>query len=271
MLGELEKWLQEIGLAKYAGAFAEHEIGFLDLHLLTDDDFKELGIPLGPRRRLQSALQQHRAASHVARDDAQSASSSPGERRQVTVLFADLSEFTRMAGELDAEELHRILNRYFHVVDAIIQRYGGRIDKHIGDGVMAVFGAPVAHTNDPERAVRAAYEIRSAMPSLGEAAGREMHAHIGIASGLVVASGTGSDAHSEYTVTGEIVNIAARLSDLAVAGEILITDAVHAAVSSVCTCFDRGELVIKGLQAPTKTWAADSDTSTTPAIQRVPN
>ena len=257
LLGELEKWLQEIGLAKFAGTFAEHEIGLPDLPLLTDDDLKELGIPLGPRRRLQSALQQRQAASHVARDDVQSALSPPGERRQVTVLFADLSDFTRMASELDAEELHGVLNRYFQAVDAIIHRFGGRIDKHIGDGVMAVFGAPVAHTNDPERSVRAACEIRSAMPSLGESAGRAMHAHIGIASGLVVASGTGSDAHKEYTVTGEIVNIAARLSDLAVAGEILITDAVHAAVSSFCNLVDRGELVIKGLRVPSKTWAVE--------------
>ncbi len=254
MSGELEKWLHEFGLAKYAGTFAEHEIGLSDLPLLTDEDLKELGIPLGPRRRLQSALQQRQASNHAAANEIKLAFPPPGEWRQVTVLFADLSDFTMMAGELDAEELHNILNRYFQVVDAIIHRFGGRIDKHIGDGVMAVFGAPIAHTNDTERAVRAAYEIRRAMPSLGESAGREMQTHIGIASGLVVASGTGSDAHSEYTVTGEIVNIAARLSDLAVAGEILVTDAVHSAVSSLCTFIDRGELVIKGLQARAKTW-----------------
>ena len=258
MLGELKELLQELGLGKYASIFAENEIGLSDLPLLSDEDLKELGIPLGPRRRLQSALQQRQATSQIARAETNVALSPPGERRQVTVLFADLSDFTKMASELDAEELHGVLNRYFQVVDAIIHRYGGRIDKHIGDGVMAVFGAPVAQTNDTERAVRAACEIRLAMPSLGESAGREMHTHIGIASGLVVASGTGSDTHSEYTVTGEIVNIAARLSDLAVAGEILVTDAVHSAVSSFCTFIDRGELAIKGVQARAKTWAVES-------------
>jgi class 3 adenylate cyclase len=83
-----------------------------------------------------------------------------GELRPVTVLFADLCEFTRLSRESDPETVHEILGRYFAAVDGMVGKYGGIIDKHIGDSVMAVFGAPVAHGNDPERAVRAAVEIQ---------------------------------------------------------------------------------------------------------------
>ena len=209
-MSDLERWLQDLGLGKYAKTFADNEIGLADIPLLTDEDLKALGLPLGPRRRLQNALEQQVLANQSTAEAFRPALPPPGERRQVTVLFVDLSRFTNLSRELDAEELHRVLNRYFEVVDTIIQRYGGRVDKHIGDGVMAVFGAPVAHTNDPQRAVLAACDIHEAMRDLGKSLGRTMTAHIGIASGQVVASGTGSDVYSEYTVTGETVNLAPR-------------------------------------------------------------
>src|SRR6478735_1515727 len=89
-----------------------------------------------------------------------------GERRQVTVLFADITGYTRLSSEIDPEELHALLGRYFDVVDGIIRDFGGTVDKHIGDAVMGVFGAPVSHGNDPERAVRAALSIHEAMQGL---------------------------------------------------------------------------------------------------------
>ena len=88
-----------------------------------------------------------------------------GERRQVTVLFADLAGYTALSRELDAEEVHALLGRFFDRADRLVEEHGGRVDKHIGDCVMAVFGAPVAHGNDAERAVRAALAIRDAMPA----------------------------------------------------------------------------------------------------------
>jgi hypothetical protein len=89
-----------------------------------------------------------------------------GERRQVTVLFVDLTKFTALSESLDMEETHALLNHYFDKVDALVENYGGSIDKHIGDAVMAVFGAPIAHSNDPERAVRAAFDIQAAVAAL---------------------------------------------------------------------------------------------------------
>ena len=105
-----------------------------------------------------------------------------GERRQVTVLFADLTGFTKLSRDLGAEETHTLLNCYFETVDGVVENYGGTIDKHIGDAVMAVFGAPTAHDDDPLRAVRAALDIQQSMAGLSQSVGRELQTHIGIAS-----------------------------------------------------------------------------------------
>jgi class 3 adenylate cyclase/tetratricopeptide (TPR) repeat protein len=173
-----------------------------------------------------------------------------GDRREVTVLFADLSGFTALSQTLDPEAVHDLLNRYFAVADQIIQSYGGHIDKHIGDGLMALFGAPVAHSNDPERAIRAALAIHSALGELEP----PLAAHIGIACGTVVASGMGSDAHREYTVIGSSVNLAARLEGQAQAAETLISSAVHQAAGHQFHCQARGAVELKGIPEPVPIW-----------------
>lgn len=248
---DIGDWLNDHGLGKYADLFTENEIDFDALRHLTEEDFKEIGIALGPRRKLLAAI----AELDSANFNATSPTEEPrGERRQVTVLFADLSNFTGLSSDLGAEATHVFLNRYFEAVDEIVERYGGAIDKHIGDNVMAVFGAPIAHSNDPERAVRAAIDIHTAMMDLSTEMGRPLTAHIGIASGQVVASGTGSDAHREYTVTGETVNLASRLQDQAKAGETLISGSVHLMVSDVADCLAHGEVVVKGFTEPVPVW-----------------
>ena len=177
-----------------------------------------------------------------------------GERRQITVLFADISGFTELSNNLGAEATHALLNRYFGVVDKIIEGYGGSIDKHMGDNVMAVFGAPVAHTDDPERAVRAAFDIHEAVSKFGDSVSGTLRVHIGIASGQVVASGTGSDTHREYTITGNSVNLASRLQNVARAGETCISDAVQRAVAGLAVCEAMDEVAIKGLPRPVRVW-----------------
>ncbi|MBE9554240.1 MAG: tetratricopeptide repeat protein [Proteobacteria bacterium] len=177
-----------------------------------------------------------------------------GERRPVTVLFADIVGFTEMSSNMDAEEIHRILGRFFEITDGLVARYGGSIDKHIGDNVMAVFGAPVAHGDDPARAVRTAIDIHKAMPGLAEELGVDLQVHIGIASGQVVASDTGSSHHKEYTVTGDTVNLASRLDGMAGSGETLISDTVYRAVAALVEAEDAGDTTVKGLDKPVRIW-----------------
>ncbi len=151
-------------------------------------------------------------ADDGARPSERSSNASPeGDRRPVTVLFCDLSGYTKLSSHLDPEEVHTLLERFFSLVDAIVDRFGGTIDKHIGDAAMALFGAPVAHGNDAERAVRASLEIHACLPRLDTGSASPLAAHIGVATGEVVASSVGSERHRGYTVTGEAANLAARL------------------------------------------------------------
>ncbi len=249
-------WLRDLGFEAYLEAFAENGVDAGLLPGLTNEDLKDLGVArLADRKRLLNAIARLSEANRDSWTMPAKPATPVDERRQVTVLFADLSGFTRLSSELDAEETHALLNRYFETVDGIVESYGGTVDKHIGDNVMAVFGAPVAHTDDPQRAVRAAAEIHHAMIGLSDEMGRDLAAHIGIASGQVVASGTGSDAHREYTVTGDTVNLASRLDDLAGAGETLISEAVRRAVSQMAVCASRGQVSVKGIDRKIEVWA----------------
>jgi class 3 adenylate cyclase len=180
--------------------------------------------------------------------------SAVGDRRQVTVLFADLSGFTRLSSVLDPEETHHLLNSYFELIDDIVVNYGGTIDKHIGDCVMAVFGAPTAHTDDPERAVRAALDIHSAIQRLSDKVGRSLKVHLGLASGQVVASKTGSRERQEYTVTGDSVNLASRLTAMAGPGETFVSNAVYGSLLDRFEGEGVGAISVKGFEKPVLVW-----------------
>jgi class 3 adenylate cyclase/tetratricopeptide (TPR) repeat protein len=177
-----------------------------------------------------------------------------GERRQVAILFADLSGYTRLSSTIDAEETHRLLTRFFECADEAIVRHGGTIDKHIGDAVMGVFGAPLAYGNDIERALRSALAIHAAMSAVSGEAQTPLAAHIGIASGEVVAASTGSIAHRDYTVTGDAVNLAARLTDLARAGETVLSDDVQRAASGFARSEPLGRVTLRGLPDDISAW-----------------
>jgi class 3 adenylate cyclase/tetratricopeptide (TPR) repeat protein len=256
---DVSAWLKKQGLETHAEAFAENGVDAGLLPELTNEDLKDLGVSrLADRKRLLRAIEK-------LSDDADQNLVAPspvvepsGERRQVTVLFADLAGYTRLASELGAEETHAVLNRYFEMVDAVVESYGGKVDKHIGDNVMAVFGAPVAHDDDPMRAICTALDIHERMTVLSGEAGRPLLAHIGIASGQVVASGTGSDAHREYTVIGDSVNLAARLQDKAEPGETLISAPLRRAVTDGVDCEFLGDVALKGIDPLVQVWRVKS-------------
>src|SRR5438067_401166 len=182
-----------------------------------------------------------------ARIAATPVSTPSGERRQVTIVFADLSGYTRLSSALDPEETHRLLQRFFELTDAVVTRWGGAIDKHIGDAVMGVFGAPIAYGNDVERALRAAADIHAAMATLSTEFGRALSTHVGIASGEVVAAATGSSAHRNYTVTGDAVNLAARLTELARGGETVVSEDVQRTLATLADFESLGNVPIHGL------------------------
>src|SRR5262249_42008180 len=153
-------WLNDLGMAQFAEAFASNGVDAEMLRELSNDDLKDLGVAkLADRKRLLKAIADLGAADAPNTARPRSVPAPEGERRQVTVLFADMAGYTRLTSELGAEETHALLNRFFATIDGGVVSYGGVVDKHIGDNVMAVFGAPVAHDDDPMRAVRAALNI----------------------------------------------------------------------------------------------------------------
>lgn len=154
-----------------------------------------------------------------------------GERRQVTVIFADISGFTAMSERLDAEEVASISNDCMkELIDAVYQ-YEGMVDKFIGDCIMAVFGAPIALEDDAERALHASLAMRGRLDVFnGKWIGKlkePLALHIGINSGTVIAGNVGNDLRMSYTVMGDTVNVASRLEGAATSGQIFVSQSTH--------------------------------------------
>ncbi len=153
-----------------------------------------------------------------------------GQRRNVTVLFADLSGYTGMSGELDSEDVFDLIQEFIRLLINDVYKYEGIVDKLTGDGLMALFGAPIAQENNAELAIRAALDMQADVARLSaqmrQRIGRDLHMHIGLHSGVVVVGGIGSDLLMNYTAIGDTVNLARRIEEAAEAGSILVSEAV---------------------------------------------
>jgi class 3 adenylate cyclase/tetratricopeptide (TPR) repeat protein len=251
---EIGDWLDKLGLGQYRAAFAENDIDFAVLPHLTDTDLKELRLnSLGHRKRLLAAIVE-RSASGPRLASAETPHKPYGERRQVAILFADLSGFTALSRSLDAEQVHEVVDGFTSLVDGIIDGYGGSVDKHIGDAVMALFGAPQAHEDDPLRAARAALDIHEAMARWSCSLARPLQAHIGIANGEVVAGVVRRGEAHDYTVVGDSVNLAARLVAAAAPGETLLSEVMFRSLAGRGVCDQVEELQLKGIEAPVRVW-----------------
>jgi len=176
-----------------------------------------------------------------------------GERKHVTVLFSDLSGYTAMSENLDPEEVKEIINRIFDQIQSVITKYEGFIEKFAGDAVMAIFGVPRAHEDDPVRAVKAAREIHDLVddlsPSLASKIDRPLTMHTGINTGLVVTGEINPD-KGTHSVSGDTLNVASRLSDLAEPGEILVGQATYRGCEGYFTFESLKSTMVKGKQEP---------------------
>ncbi len=177
-----------------------------------------------------------------------------GERQHVTVLFADVRGFTKLAENMEPENVVALLNEYFNMVVDIIFKYEGVLDKFIGDNVMAVFGAPIKSDNDEERAVGAAIEIQKEIEKFNMLRRAEGEAPIsigiGINTGEAVVGNIGSEKRMDYTVIGDTVNVADRIQSSALGGEILISAATHEKVKDKFNCSELPAIKVKGRRNP---------------------
>jgi predicted ATPase/class 3 adenylate cyclase len=176
------------------------------------------------------------------------------ERRLVSVLFADLVGFTTLSESRDAEEVRELLSRYFDAARQVIERYGGTVEKFIGDAVMAVWGAPVAQEDDAERAVRTALDLVSEVAALGAEAGvPELRLRVGVVTGEAAVT---IGAEGEGLVAGDLVNTASRVQGAADPGTVLVGEATRRSTEAAIAYEDAGEHVLKGKAEPVPLWRA---------------
>src|SRR5205823_121139 len=172
------------------------------------------------------------------------------ERKLVTIVFADISGFTALSEKKDPEEVRELMNACFQSLVPIVQKYQGMIDKFIGDEIMALFGAPIAHEDDPERALRAALEMMEAIAAVNRQHGTGLGIHIGINSGPVIAGQIGSENRRDYSVMGDAVNLAARLEDASSRGEIFVGPSTYQQTAHAFDFEKIPPLSLKGKEQP---------------------
>jgi class 3 adenylate cyclase/tetratricopeptide (TPR) repeat protein len=213
---------------------------------------------MSPGRRCPSCDSQNEAGSTFCWSCGASldpsAGTSPGARKVVTVLFSDVVGSTSIGDALDPESLRGVLTRYIETMRSVIERHGGVVEKFIGDAIMAVFGVPRAHEDDAYRAVRAALEMRDALRSLNEEFGRwgvSILTRTGLNTGEVI---TGDPETGGTFVTGDAVNVAARLEEAAEEEEILLSEATYRLVRDLVPAEPVAPLTMKGKVHPVAAW-----------------
>lgn len=174
------------------------------------------------------------------------------KRKLATILFADVSGFTAMSEKLDAETVTELLNALWAHLDRVITNHGGQIDKHIGDGVMAIWGADSAREDDPERAVRAALEMQAALASFRPTQNVSLGLRVGINTGPVLLGEIGST--REFTAMGDAVNLASRLENAAPVGQVLVSRDTYRHIAGLFEVCSQAPLLVKGKREPVQTY-----------------
>ncbi|GER88325.1 hypothetical protein KDW_24870 [Dictyobacter vulcani] len=198
------------------------------------------------------------------------------ERRIVTVMFADITGSTPLADRLDPEDMRAILTGYFNLMTAQIRKHDGTVEKYIGDAVMAVFGTPVTHEDDPDRAIRAALDMHAALTIFNEQRlGRDPEAtrlqmRIGINTGEVAATGSTATQHQDFLITGDAVNIAARLQQMAMPDTILVGERTYHSSREVFDFKAIAPLHLKGKAEPISGYVVQGLRQATPIITQHP-
>jgi class 3 adenylate cyclase/predicted ATPase len=252
---QIEKWLEQLGLAAYAQRFADNHIDASVLRDLTEADLEKIGIPLGHRKKLMRAIAALDAAAPAEPPAIEPRPREDAQRRQLTVMFCDLVGSTGISARLDPEELRDIIGGYHRRATEVIAKSGGFVARYLGDGVIAYFGYPQAHEDDAERAVRAGLALVEAVARLDDGTGMALSVRVGIATGLVVVGDLiGKGAAQEQDVVGETPNLAARLQSLAEPNTVVIDGSTRRLLGGLFEYRALGPVTLKGLAEPLPVW-----------------
>ncbi|WP_299473132.1 AAA family ATPase [uncultured Roseibium sp.] len=278
---DISEWLKSIGLERYAPLFREQEIDFEVLLHLSEEDLKEIGLPLGPRRLILSKIAQG-VGSFTASTGYQEAGSNftvetatdikpqhgSAERRRIAIAFFDMVDSTPLAVRLDPEELRDVTQSFLERVRTAILRYDGYVARYLGDGILAFFGWPEAFEDQAERAARAALDSVAAVRELQFDSGLQLDVRVGIATGLVV---VGDHGHRGADVSGDTPNRAQRLQSIASPGQIVIDRATQVACASTIATESLGSMSAKGFPEPLPVWRVTGVERTEETIEASPD
>jgi class 3 adenylate cyclase/tetratricopeptide (TPR) repeat protein len=224
----------------------------------------QCGAALAPKREPARAAPLDQFASptvytpkHLAEKILTTAGALKRERKQVTVLFVDVSGFTALSAGLDPEEVHRLMSRAFDLMLTEVHRFEGTVNQFLGDGIMALFGAPIAHEDHARRAVHAALGIARALDAYQaelRSRGITFRVRQGLNTGLVVVGSIGSDLRMDYTAVGDTTNVAARMQQVGEPGRVTISEATHRLVHGYFETRALGEKQLKGKVEPMPAW-----------------
>ena len=290
----VETWLKELGLEQYAEAFAENDVDAETLTKLTAEDLKEMGVKsVGHRRKLLDAIARlgqgdekpdsvpnARAAlrspatytpQHLAERILESRSVIEGERKQISVLFADIKGSLELIESSDPEDAQAIFDQAIRTMMKAVHRYEGTVNKVLGDGIMALFGAPLAHEDHAVRACYAALAMQQAIRHTTEEARREheveVQIRVGINSGEVVVRAIGNDLSMDYDAIGQTTHLAGRMEQLAVPGTIRLTHETLQLAEGFVQVNALGPIPVKGLDEPIEVFELVGATATRTRFQ----
>lgn len=189
-----------------------------------------------------------------------------GERKRVTVLFVDIKGSTRLAEQAGAEAWHLILDRYFGLLSGAVHRYEGTVNQYTGDGIMALFGAPLAHEDHALRACHAALEmqrqVRRYADELRLSSGLNLSIRVGLNTGEVIVGAIGDDLRMDYTAQGLTVNLAARMEQICEPGRIYATRNTAVLAEGYFRLRDLGEMAVAGMDAPLRVYEVEGEGAT---------
>jgi class 3 adenylate cyclase/tetratricopeptide (TPR) repeat protein len=273
----LNRWLESIGMARYAELFRSNEIDDDLLRQLTSDDLREMGVKaLGHRKKLLAAIADLHAASpvasptpvtsvlgaerrrhtpeHLAEKILLSKSALEGERKQITVLFADVKGSLELLADRDPEAARQILDPVLERMMEAVHHYEGTVNQVMGDGIMALFGAPLTHEDHAVRACYAALRMQESLKRCADNSRRthgiEVQIRVGLNSGEVVVRSVGSDLRMDYTAVGQTTHLAARMEQLAPPGTVRLTAETLRLAEGYVEVRSFGPVPVKGLSEP---------------------
>ena len=251
-MSDIGSWLDELGLGGYAETLAENEVDWEVLPDLSEEDLKDIGLPLGARKKLLKAV---RALGDAAQPKGEptpvAPSTSDAERRQLTVMFCDLVGSTALSDRMDPERYRDVLSAYQSAALSAIALYEGYVARYMGDGLLIYFGYPQAHEDDAARAVYAGLDIVSAVSQLALPDTLALQVRIGISTGLVVVGDiVGEGASEERAVLGDTPNLAARLQGIAKPNQVVIAETTHRLAEGHFQISSLGQPSLKGITDP---------------------